>query len=576
MQYRPRVPYREYGADVLDGSSDEYHITSVQLNTRWRLRREEIVKDRLEKLVQSALLLELAAVLALLLARGFKSVVSEDITFYDETSYLAQGLSAALGRWPKFTDGATYSDMYFLLSNFTTDPVGLYFAGRAVGAVAFVLGVWLSARILSTPLLAWAAAATVAALPLSSSWPGVSGPAAGAICVAVAIALRFPGSAGLGISTGLVWLAAASRPEFIWFAVFSSCASILLVTWAAFQRRMRTSAMSRSVAAVTAGAVVVPGMLIYLHGWPVSAAGRDWIAFAQHFSLRNVTWGEDPWLNALVVTERSFPGADSIFAAVMVNPAVFAGHAAKNLLDLPRALMNGLGQPPAGSMLVGGLMLMFLALGLVVSVAVDSRGAKERLRGLSRLFRRSPYLWVGLWLGALLFALMLPLVIIYPREHYLLVPGGLVVVALVSAQRYIGNPQWSAFIPGLLILACFAAFSALAVQQAIARTAIPAPLASAAIQLRVAETPWRLLGVDWGLEVYVPGLVQLGGEGVRPGTTFGEFLSKESVNAVLINDRFTQAEWSRLPGFAEFLEDPNTSGFFEVVPGSGVWTRRSR
>ena len=53
---------------------------------------------------------------------------------------MATGLVGPLSREFGFSDGPTYSDMYWLLSHGSSDPVVLYLAGRAMAALLLVFG----------------------------------------------------------------------------------------------------------------------------------------------------------------------------------------------------------------------------------------------------------------------------------------------------------------------------------------------------------------------------------------------------------------------------------------------------
>ena len=152
--------------------------------------------------------IEAPALIAIVLVAAIRAIVTQDIVFGDEVGYLTSGQNVSLSSLPGFSGSATYVDLYFLLSKATSDPVGLYFSMRAVTAVAFVLGVWVAARLLVGPTLAWVAGATAVALPVAYVWPGVSGPAAGALLIGFALFARYRNLVALATASGLFWLAA--------------------------------------------------------------------------------------------------------------------------------------------------------------------------------------------------------------------------------------------------------------------------------------------------------------------------------------------------------------------------------
>jgi hypothetical protein len=125
--------------------------------------------------LRSGFAVELPALLAVFLIVVVRRITSDDLSFYDEGLYLAQGLTAQFPHLPPFTWGPTYSDMYWLISRVSHDPVTIYFIGRIVAASSFVFGVWFATRLLTNRTLAWIVAAVAAAIPGTYIWPGVGG-----------------------------------------------------------------------------------------------------------------------------------------------------------------------------------------------------------------------------------------------------------------------------------------------------------------------------------------------------------------------------------------------------------------
>jgi hypothetical protein len=177
-------------------------------------------------------------------------------------------------------------------------------------------------------------------------------------------------------------------------------------------------------------------------------------------------------------------------------------------------------------------------------------------------------------LVAAMLAIAISVTVVFPRAHYLLIPAGMLVIGLVVAQYWIGSSRYSLVIPVAIAVALFSLFALQSARFAIGRAAYPAPLAAAASRMAETKTAWRLLAVDWGLAAYVPGLEQVDSALPQPNESFAEFLTRNGINAVIINDRFSNSAWSTAPGFAEFVADPISSGFTPVVPGSSVYVHQ--
>jgi hypothetical protein len=513
--------------------------------------------------------LEAVLILAVLFAVAVYSAASEDITLFDETAYLTRGIAARSGEWPEFTNGATYSDLYYALSWLTPDHVGLYFAGRALAAVLFVAGVWLAARLVAGRTLGWVAAAVIAVTSAPYTWPGVSAPAAGAVLVAVALVFRWPGLPAFGVATGLFWLSAGSRPELAWFALVCS---LIAIVWAVVLSNRRTGSRVLLFAwiSVTFGALVIPAILMLLHGLPVSSDGREWLAFQQHFALRQAAASEDPWLQAGTITARAFPGASSLGEAAMANPGALLGHIVANIQSAPRVLSR--------TVLLGSGLLPLAALGALVAgallaVVADPRRSCARAREVGPVLVGRRYRLPLVVLALLTVALMIPPLVVYPREHYLLVPAGAFVVALAAVQRHLGTQRFTALIPLALVVVIYATFGVQGVRQVVKRVAYPAPFAATAVRMIDAGTPWRLLAYEPGIDVYVPNVTLVADEPLQPGETFLEYLVRNEIDAVFANGSDAFAPWGSAEGLSDFMGDPSRYGFERPFTGSRLWLK---
>jgi len=522
------------------------------------------------------LVTEPPALLAIMVVAASRAIVTQDLVFGDEVGYLTSGQNTSLNSLPGFAGSATYVDLYFLLSKATSDPIGLYFSMRAVTAVAFVVGVWVAARLLVGPVLAWVAAATAVALPVAYVWPGVSGPAAGSLLVGFALFARYRNIAALATSTGLLWLAAASRPEFAWIALVTSVMSLV---WLVAELRAGGGTKSerfRNFFAVLAGAVGVPAVLVFLHGSPF-AGGRSWEAFSQHFSLRNSFVGEDPWLDSAEIVGRSFPGVDSVGQAFLTNPSVFISHVFSNVADFPVSLFHQV----FGGPLISSLMVVVLLLSMLTSVALQPRAAFSKLRVSFGLFGRNRNKIeniVLVFLGLLFIsALAIPILVIFPRDHYLIVPAGLVILVIVVIQSQFGSTKLTLALPFVVTFLLFALLSAQVLQQTIGRMTYPAPIAKTLSLMENTSTDWRILSLDWGLNTGSSTFVNRS-EVVSPnefttGAEFEKSLAEFGINAVWITSDFNNLNAEQFPGLEQFIIKPEAFGFRPIHPESNMYVR---
>jgi hypothetical protein len=265
------------------------------------------------------------------------------------------------------------------------------------------------------------------------------------------------------------------------------------------------------------------------------------VAFSQHFSLRNSLPGEDPWIDAEGIVSRSFPNSETVLDAFAENPNSFVAHVVANVGDIGTVIKSQvLGISGGQASLLTFAMVITLGLSFIVSLLVSPRaafsiGASMRRNLASwRLFSSTTLAW-----GTVLFAVLLatiPLIVVFPRDHYVLAPAGMALVLLVALQRRWGSASLSRVLPLTLVLALFALSLAQTVRAVANRVVYPAPLARSVALLAQSDKEWVLLSADWGvnssLEVFVPGVEIVSPTEIRKDETMREFLDRRGVNAL--------------------------------------------
>jgi len=522
-------------------------------------------------------ILEIPAVLFILFVVANRSFAIEDISFDDETSYLFRGLASTAGSWPSFTNGATYSDMYWLIGCFISDPVNVYFIGRALAAVILVACTWIATRLLVSRLLAWALTAIIALTPVIFVWPGVSGPATGLMLLGLALAWRYRSLASMGATTLLYWIAAGSRPELSWLALTMSAITVVATLKLVSVRRTENYPKARTAFIGLGGAILTPMVLIILHGSPFVNNNRDWLAFAQHYSLRHFAAGENPWVQAGSIVERSFPTATSITGAFFENPHAFASHILANIFYSPRGFVSNL-VGERESILTSGLLSSLAIITLLLSATlVFLLNRRYSLELLRKPISRQEILknwWFSLVLILTLTALAIPVILIYPRLHYLVLPALISVVGLgffldrCNHGTYINQGFFG------LILILFLLWTFQGSLLTIQRVSQPPIMATSATEMSKSSVEWRMLGIEWGFEAYVPGLVKVKPERPLPKESVSEYLDRLDINSVLITPGLSTSEFSTIDGFEDFIKGPRNLDFLPIIDNSPILIRK--
>jgi hypothetical protein len=222
------------------------------------------------------------------------------------------------------------------------------------------------------------------------------------------------------------------------------------------------------------------------------------MAFSQHFSLRISLTGEDPWLDSAEIVGRSFPGVDSVGRALLSNPSVFISHLFSNFAEFPTSLFHQV----LGGPVISSVMVIVLAVCMLVSVFMQPRLAFSKLRVKLR------HAWSGrkrienivfvIVAISFLASVMIPILVIFPRYHYLIVPAGLLILIVVVIQSQFGSPKFTVVFPFAITFLLFVLLTEQVIQQTIGRMLYPAPVARTMSLMRDTDTDWKVFSSGWG------------------------------------------------------------------------------
>jgi hypothetical protein len=174
-------------------------------------------------------------------------------------------------------------------------------------------------------------------------------------------------------------------------------------------------------------------------------------------------------------------------------------------------------------------------------------------------------------------ALAIPILVIFPRDHYLIVPAGLVILVIVVIQSQVGSPKLTLALPFAMTFLLFALLSAQVLQQTIGRMTYPAPIAKTLSLMENTSTDWRILSLDWGLNTgastFVDSAEVVGPNQFAPGQEFERSLIESGINAVWITSDFNNLNEEQFPGLEQFLIEPEAFGFRPIHPESSMYVK---
>lgn len=518
--------------------------------------------------------------------RGLPSIL--DLAPWDEADYLHRALVLPVSGLPDPEWGPLYSLWYFALSRAWPDPVDLFHGGNVLLISLTTGGTYACFRRMGArPWLALAGASVY----LLSLAPHVQ-PRPTQLALLVVLAtlvaasfLRSPWAFRALLGLGLL-LAATARPEyFVSFLLVSLLLGAGLAREALAAPEQRPRLLARALG--YAGAVVV---LLAVLGNPFgNTSNRRFYAFCQHFAVGHVARTHlpvNPWGECARVIRSVFGDVDSLGAAARANPGAFLTHVGSNLARYPerswRLFFREYGgvsplpaRGPPSREQVGHLALLAAAVGLPVLWLL------LRWRALRAALARPSVERMAVATGAVVLPVALSVALIYPREHYLILQGVLVLgllAALAGAVRASSpSPGWG---DGLRA-AALAGVLGVAVPDLGQRHAGPPeparPLTHLVRELRALHleahvAPGASIGMldaQGGLPVYLgPPFRRVPLHARRAGEPLGAFLRRTHVDVVLV-DGMLQESFPGDPELQDFLSTPGAFGYaFLPVPGT--------
>jgi len=492
-----------------------------------------------------------------------------DLGLFDEADYLRRGLLLPSAGLPDPEWGPLYSLWYLALSSLESNRVALY-------ELSYRLLVLLPTAVLYACIRRLGGAAPLALLgsvlfalsPAAHVLPRPTLLALLLLLVAL-LASTAPRQAHLRFAAlGLgALLAGFARPELF--------ASFLLLSGLTAVAAWRSPGGKRHLALYG----LVAAALVSVLGNPLAdRSERRRYAFCQHFALGYVKrTGLDlnPWNDCDAVLARVFgPGVKSVGMAVQRNAGAVAEHVQANLLRYPEVSLELFTRAGPGAWMRRHELLVAWALAWMLWAFRD--GAR-RLRDAwpEPGFHSVGALWLAVLVPTLLSALL-----VFPREHYLVLQGVFTPLLLVAAARLPGVSGFRAATASGLAAALVAwlctASAAPSLRELPHRAAV-ATLAPHALRSGSPDAPVGLLEAQGGYALYLgPHVRQVSALRKRTGEGFTEFLQRQGVGLVFVDEWLTRDTRLRDdPEFLRFVAHPEQFGFTRhAVPGSAAWIAR--
>lgn len=486
-----------------------------------------------------------------------------DISTYDEGNYLQRGVNMMVWGVSHPSIGPLYSAWYYLLSLFQPDRAALHYLNYRVLIILLPIALFIVLRRYQSPMLpAFLLSMWLLIIDLNLTlWPKVNHFAALVLLLFIALAAGRRLLDQIAIIAFGFLTAAYARPELFGPALVLMIAALIL----GVARRYPLSSF-----VMVAGVWLIVGLLSVRYGLPTDS-NRTYVAFGQHFAINWVSWNDsalDPWNSWEPIYEETFGNTDSVVIAAAENPNQFAHHIWTNLTILPSILAYQYLKHP-------GIILpddqtryevILFGVALAITLAATYRHwfpfIKMRLRLHMPLF---------LSLAVLMLFALSQWLIIYPRPHYLLIPG--IAMLIMGALVVGGNPSvpdrtMRLVLPvGILLLilvpATYAYSGPYPGNNNVNTVAFIRTLPLTAEEYSGMERI-PIVEAEGGLDRYL-GMPFLEVGEYEKDRNFADFLIHRDVAAVLFSPRLAaDSRFENDPEWLDFLANPAKYGFFTM------------
>ncbi|MBF0479011.1 MAG: hypothetical protein HQL26_05975 [Candidatus Omnitrophica bacterium] len=353
-----------------------------------------------------------------------------DLGMCDEAGYLVNGLAMLKTGAAGPQAGPLYSAWYCVLSLFIKNRMALYYFNQQILTILLPLAVYGISRIYKIALLPAALMAFFILIAQVNLDVYTKIYHFGTIIVLLSLGLavipkKFTSSLAIAVTGAL--LGAYIRPE-----LFLSFLILLTFYITIFAVQIKTHQLKDYL--ILFAVIIFSLVMIKLcRGVPFhfSSEDRSFCAFGQHFSLNWVHWTHsnlNPWTNWYEIIQKNFGTAHNIKEAFLYNPGLFIKHVLANIPHTFKQIFKSfmvhanIILPPTVNTNAEAYILITTLFGYLIFLF------NKKLIPLKNNFHQNtrPLLFIA----AYLFTSFISILIIYPRTHYLLFTGIMLLIAL--------------------------------------------------------------------------------------------------------------------------------------------------
>lgn len=361
-----------------------------------------------------------------------------DLQMWDETFYMATGVFNWDHHFRFYEVSPLYSYLYRIASFYITDTASLHLWMGVIVIALAVLVTSISVMVISRNV----AFTSITMVVMISSGYSAALPKLVYVAISImAMGLAFATlmrsfHSKLACITLFAFLVSFIRPEFVITFYIAGSLSLFSLLW--YLRRPSQDPMSLGITFII---LAIIGLLCKLWVFPILSGGaRALQAFGQHYSLYLFNIGEvkiDPFFNYEKILQEYLPGANSEADALRLYPQAMLGFFFYNIKN---CVLSAFGA-------FYGIIVNNTIIALAICVLAAFCGARRK-RGL---FNWGNFVcWIVLAIPT-----AISIVLIFARDHYLVVAATLLMLLCGMLVRSFGVRDTYVGAVGVLLLSVF-------------------------------------------------------------------------------------------------------------------------
>ncbi|WP_157646411.1 hypothetical protein [Burkholderia ubonensis] len=490
-----------------------------------------------------------------------------DLMLWDETVYMSNGIDKwSPGSFSSYESCPLYSYIYHILYSVIHSPIDLIAIVGLLGAAGAIIATAFASWVVSGNLIFGIGVGAVLVLSnFAMVVPRVIYPAVMVLTLGATLGFsRRIFAARATVLAFTSFLVAFIRPEFA--VAFYLFVALSVGGWVAMLASTKNKVdlwrANRLDVVMSMVSVFFVVLLCVTWTFPVVQGGaRALMAFGQHYSLYWTTVNHvsiNPWLNWESILAQQLPNVTSEMQAALRYPArimPFIGFNLRSVYQLTVDAMNNF---------IAKNYSFPLAIFIAVGGGIYLRMARKKAV-FSMLVPRAVPLWQDavLWL-ALAVPCLISVILIYAREHYLIVLAALLAIgfALVVRRLPVDNSP--------MISVGLAAAFVLSVNPT---PAVPRPIFDIVSTLQKQGNLGKLLDSDGGWCVYLPGKCTTRFVfDIPTGESFLVFLDKDKIDSIVVSSALIgYAQANNQHAFLEMLQSPEQFHWRKIQLPSGMY-----